>query len=137
MGSSGFNSEIEKRQTTMNIFLNNIPAKTKNNELYDFVVEKTGSWQLKNIGHEIFRCVVVRITDEESKQITHHGLITVKNPDVGERVIEKLHGQLFKGAEIEVREYYPRVPGDQRFEDECLDISRPEDRRRDSLKIER
>ena len=121
----------------MDLIFTNIPSKTKNEELYDFVIKSVTSWWVKGVDQEITRSEVLRITDQETSGIEYYGLVSIKSQVMGERVLEKLNGQLFKDTEIEVREYSHRVPGDRRFKDECLWVSRPTDRRRKNLKVER
>jgi len=64
-------------------------------------------------------------------------LVSIKTEEMGERIIGKLNGKEFKDSEIEVREYAHRVPGDQRFQDDDLWMTRHDDRRRQNIKVER
>ena len=120
----------------MDLFIRNIPQKATEKDLYKFVLEGLKSWWPFADDPEISRCEIIEITDPEYGEMEFHGLITIRDPRVGEKAIRKLNGKVFMGSTVaEVREYTHRSPGDRRVSNSRVS-QRPEDRRRKNLKIE-
>lgn len=121
----------------MDIFFRNIPAKTKLSDLEAFAAEGAKTW-LSRSEAQISRCEILEITDDETGITEYHGLVSVRDPKVGERMIKKLNRKVFMGKTIaEVREWSHRAPGDRRYREETLGMKKPDDRRRKSLTIEK
>lgn len=120
----------------MDIFFRNLPAKARIKDLYVLVTDASKpKWPWMQ-APEITRCEILEITDQDTGQVEFHGLVTVRDPSVGEQIVKKLNGQPFHATVLEVREYAHRSPGDRRI-DGRLGLSQPEERRRKNLKIER
>ena len=86
---------------------------------------------------DITRCEILEVTDQETGQTECHGLVTFRNPKLGEKAIKKLNGKVFMGTAVaNVREYTHRSPGDRRFTRDNLGLRRPEERRRRNLIVE-
>lgn len=122
----------------MNLFFSNLTPNTKTSELHDFILCGLRGWHPWTPAVEINRCDIVRITDLDSGRVDFHGLVTIRDQATAELAIKRLNGQSLNGAEIAVREYNHRIPGDRRITEQYLGRDeRPEERRRKRLKLER
>ena len=94
----------------MIIFLRNIPATTRINEISEFIepVVKRSLFKLFRESGFIDNIKILALKDNNLNLIEYHGLVTIYPHSVGERVIKLLNRQIFKGKHITVREYVKR-----------------------------
>lgn len=91
----------------MIIFLRKIPASTKVNELYDFVLPTLkGGWFRKS--GQIAHAQVLALRDKRTNAVEFHGLVFIEPDEIGLRTINRLKKRRFKGRLITIREYHQR-----------------------------
>jgi hypothetical protein len=94
----------------MIIFLRCIPPETKKYEIANFINRVFSKCflyrQSGDILHEDIE--ILSIQDIDSNTLEKHGLVSIFPKEVGNRVIKKLDGTIFKGKRITVREYFNR-----------------------------
>lgn len=117
----------------MILFIPNIPADIKNDELRDFVNHalQAGFFFHRQLGI-ITKLEELAIRDKTTDTVEYHGLIHVDNRQAGLRAIKKLNGKPFGNNTVEVREYATRMQENDRrlaFGPAPLDISDIVDRR--------
>lgn len=124
----------------MILFLRNIPATTRPNELRDYVALALGE-DLNDGTGRVLKAEVMVIRDKRTNQLEHHGLVQVDSDEAGIRAIKNLNGLLFNNCEVLVRRYKDRDAENDRRHDggavlqEIID-KRVQDRRRgDSVDI--
>lgn len=122
-------------QETLTLFLRNIPAESRINEIAYFVASALKSGLFSKAG-KISKIDIIALRDVYSQVKEFHAVVTVDNAASGRRAIKRLHGQRFKNKRIEVREYIRRDWHNDRrsnhayTEDDELYHRRMRDRRR-------
>ena len=91
----------------MIVFIRKIPENTTRQEIIDFLmpVVKGGIFRIKG---KITSIDFLAIRDNNTRLMEFHGLAHIMPDTVGQRVIKKLHGQVFKGKRIALHEYVER-----------------------------
>jgi len=91
----------------MIVFLRNIPADTSRRDIVDFVSPALQGGLFRARG-EIQSVSVLLIKDKAVNLMEYHAIVNIKPDAVALRAIKKLHGGVFKGKRIVVREYVVR-----------------------------
>jgi RNA recognition motif-containing protein len=91
----------------MILFLRNLPEDTTRQEIIDFVMPAVRGGIFRTRG-KIISIDILAIRDCGTELMEYHGLVHISPDDVGQRAIRKLHGQMFKGRRMTVREYIVR-----------------------------
>jgi hypothetical protein len=91
----------------MIVFLRNLPDDTTRQEIIDFVTPalKGGLFRARGL---VTSLDILAIRDNSTRLMEYHGLVHVEPDEAGLRLIRKLHGRLFKGRRMTVREYVMR-----------------------------
>lgn len=99
----------------MQIIILFIPPHATVEELRQFVRRGLGNplafWLKRSIGD----CDILDIQDNSLGTRESHGLVSIADADMAERLIQNLNGRPFKGKPVEVRSYNNRTPGDRRI----------------------
>ncbi|MBU0500056.1 MAG: RNA-binding protein [Gammaproteobacteria bacterium] len=119
----------------MELFFRNIPARSTHRELFLHTLEGARHWWPFAPEPEITHCEILDIEDEETGNVEHHGLVSIRDPRAAERAIRRLNGRVFNGQAVEVREFTHRSPGDHRIAEENLGFAHPRERRRTQLRV--
>ena len=91
----------------MIVFLRNIPDDTSRLDIVGFINPALEGGFFKAKG-EILSIGVLMAKDKALNLAEYHAIVNIKPDAVALRVIKKLHGQLFRGRRIVVREYVVR-----------------------------
>lgn len=91
----------------MILFIRNIPATTRPNELRDYVALALGE-DLNDWSGRVLKAEVMVIRDKHTNKLEHHGLVQVDSDETGIRAIKNLNGLLFNNCEVLVRRYKDR-----------------------------
>lgn len=91
----------------MMVFFRNIHKDTVRSEIIDFITPaiKGGFFKAKG---EIKSVRILGLREKNFNSFEYHALAAIEPDTVALRAIRKLHGQLFKGKRIAVRQYYIR-----------------------------
>jgi len=88
----------------MIVFMRNIPDDTSRRDIAAFIEPALQGGFFKAKG-EILSVSVLLLKDKGTKLTECHAIVNIAPDAVAERVVKKLHGQLFKGKRIALREY--------------------------------
>jgi len=89
------------------IFIRGVSAYTQKSDLVDFVSPALVN-RLRFVNGKILEIEVLTLYDRKKKLIEFHGLVTVNSEKAGKLAIKKLHGSVFQGRRVVVREYIKR-----------------------------
>ena len=122
----------------MILFLKNIPASTRYDDIVEFIEPAIKGGLLRQAG-DLGRVQMLVIKDNDKNHIEHHGLVNIDPDKIAKKAIEKLNHRLFLGRKIEVREFFYRSwHNDRRLQEQppnyVLPCERKGDRRRNNLK---
>ncbi len=100
----------------MQIILINIPMNTTASELLRFVAanESTFGKLLKRRRPNIRAVELLDLLDDENNCVETHGVVAFDSNKAAQRAIQILHGKLFRGRAVEVRQFVHRAPSDKR-----------------------
>lgn len=124
----------------MEILFSHIPSGISPEDLYAFVRNGLKTFGLPIAIPVIEKCEILKVHDEEAREIEFHGLVKFQDPAAAEHAIQKLRGKLLNGQYVRVREFFHRTPGDRRGLDGELqnpvpNRRQPLDRRRPQLVV--
>lgn len=126
----------------MILFIPNIPANTKNDDLRDFVdpALKSGFILRFRLGN-IVKLEEMCIRDKASGHFEHHGLVYIDTYKAGLRAIKRLNDDLFGSRPIEIRKFATRkLENDRRLTKNKVPFDilerRQGERRRNNAQVE-
>jgi hypothetical protein len=91
----------------MIVFMRNIPDDTNRRDIVAFIEPALQGGFFKAKG-EILSVSVLLIKDKGVKLMEYHAIVNITPDAVAARVIKSLHGRVFKGKRIALREYVVR-----------------------------
>lgn len=93
----------------MILIIKNIPAATRENELYDFIAPALRFCLLLPIRlGNILKTDIFCLKNVKTNALSFHGRVFIDDDAAGKRVVKMLHGKRFKNKIVEVREYFIR-----------------------------
>lgn len=123
-----------KRRTIM-LFFQQLPHHVTQHDLRLFIVRalRSASLPLPLVGNPISHCEILRITDRQTGQVEHHGLVEIGPARIAIQAIEILNGRNFEGHIVAVHRYRHRGIWTGQVKDPREDPPSGQDRRRHNL----